>query len=506
MDFVPFLFLLCILLWTCFHVLTSILRPRRPAKLPPGPPPLPIIGNILQFGQNPHQSLAKLSKNYGPLMHLKLGSMDTIVVSSPELAKQVLQKHDQALSSRPHPAASEVCSHNKVSVVWLLAASRWRVLRKICKDQMFSLQRLDASQGLRREKLTRLRDYVQECCDSCRVLDIADAAFTTSLNLISASVFSMDFAQFSSDSSQELKGIVHGMMQVVGTPNLADYFPFLKSIDPQGVKRKSASYVGKMIRIFNDIIDQRLHGASMDSESKNDLLEALLEISRKNESELTRNDIIHLLLDLFVAGIDTTAATVEWAMAELIRNPKKMAKARNELETVIGQKGEVEESDISRLPFLQAVLKETFRLHPAGPLLVPHKAEADTEINGYILPRNAQILVNIWAIGRDSSIWSNPDSFEPERFLDSKIDIRGQDFELIPFGSGRRICPGMPLAYRMVHLMVASLIQNFDWKLERGIKPEEINMNEKFEFTLQRAVPLELVPVKLLRYSEVITM
>lgn len=185
-------------------------------------------------------------------------------------------------------------------------------------------------------------------------------------------------------------------------------------------------------------------------------------------------------------------------MTELIRNPKEMAKVRNELRTVIGQNGEqVEESDISRLPYLQAVLKETLRLHPAGPLLVPHKAEADTEIDGYTVPKNAQILVNVWAIGRDSSKWPNPDSFEPQRFLGSKVDVKGQDFELIPFGSGRRICPGMPLAHRMVHLVVAMLVHNFDWKLERGIEPQDVDMKEKFEFSLKKAVPLKAVPLKL---------
>ncbi|KAL0432539.1 UNVERIFIED_CONTAM: cytochrome [Sesamum latifolium] len=196
-------------------------------------------------------------------------------------------------------------------------------------------------------------------------------------------------------------------------------------------------------------------------------------------------------------GIDTTATTVEWALAELIHSPRKMAKARKELQTIIGEKGQVQESDISRLPYLQAVVKEIFRLHPPGPLLIPHKAEVDTEINGYIVPRDGQILVNAWAIGRDSSIWSNPDSFEPERFIDSKIDLRGQNFELIPFGSGRRICPGMPLACRVVHVMVASLIHNFDWKLEGGIRPEEMDMKEKFRFNLQKAVSRKVVPVKL---------
>ncbi|KAL0392086.1 UNVERIFIED_CONTAM: cytochrome [Sesamum radiatum] len=465
MDFFQF-FLLCVLSWAFFHVLRSILRPRRRANFPPGPPPLPIIGNILQLGEKPHQSLAKLAKTYGPLMHLKFGSIDTIVVSSPELAQQVLQKHDQVLSSRPHPEVMAAYGHNKVSVGWLPAAGRWRVLRKICKE-MFSLQRLDSSQDLRQEKLRKLLDYVQECCDSCRVLDITDAVFTTLLNLTSTSLFSVEFAQAGSDSSHDFKGIVRTLTHLLRAPNIADYFPLLKPIDPQGLKRKSMLYVGKLFRIFDDIIDQRLTSESRpctDYEPKNDLLEALLDISRRNESELNRNDILHLLLDLFIAGIDTTAATVEWALAELIHSPRKMAKARKELHTVIGEKGQ---------------------------------AEADTEINGYIVPGNGQILVNAWAIGRDANIWSNPDSFEPERFLDSKIDLRGQNFELIPFGSGRRICPGLPLAYRVVHVMVASLIHNFDWKHEGGILREEMDMKENFRLFLQKAVPQKVAPVKL---------
>lgn len=183
-------------------------------------------------------------------------------------------------------------------------------------------------------------------------------------------------------------------------------------------------------------------------------------------------------------------------MAELIHNPEKMEKARNELNFVVNEEGEVEESDISKLPYLQAVVKETLRLHPPGPFLIPHKAEEDTEINGYMVPKNSQVLVNVWGIGRDPTIWSNPDSFQPERFLDSKIDVRGQDFELLPFGSGRRICPGLPLGYRVVHLEVATLIRSFDWKLEHGIRVQDLNMEEKFEFSVKRAVPLKAVPVQ----------
>ena len=182
-------------------------------------------------------------------------------------------------------------------------------------------------------------------------------------------------------------------------------------------------------------------------------------------------------------------------MAELLRNVEAMAKAKLELEQVIGKGNPIEESDISRLPYLQAIVKETFRLHPAAPLLVPRKAEADVEINNYIIPKGAQVLVNVWAIGRDPSLWENANSFMPERFLESEIDVKGRNFELLPFGGGRRICPGLSLAVRMLHLMLGSLIHTFDWKLEDGVKREDINMEEKFGLTLQIAHPLRVVPI-----------
>ena len=200
--------------------------------------------------------------------------------------------------------------------------------------------------------------------------------------------------------------------------------------------------------------------------------------------------------DLFVAGTDTTSSTVEWAMAELLCNPEKMAKAQKEIRGVLGNEGIVQESDISKFPYLQSIVKETFRLHPPGPLLIPHRAEIDVEICGFTIPKNSQILVNAWAIGRDPSTWSNPNAFMPERFLECDIDVKGRDFELIPFGAGRRICPGMPLAHRMVHLMLASLLYSHAWKLEDCMKPENMDMSEKFGLTLQKAQPLRAIPIK----------
>ncbi|KAL0323032.1 UNVERIFIED_CONTAM: Ferruginol synthase [Sesamum angustifolium] len=374
MDLIKlFLALFCFFLaW--FYVLRSNTR-RRSANLPPGPRPSPIIGNILQLGRNPHQSLAKLSKTYGPLMSLQLGSIYTVVVSSPELAKEVLQKHDQVFSGRTIAAAAQVHDHHKISMAYLPVGKEWRTIRKICKEQMFSTYRLDASQGLRREKLQKLRDYVHRCCITGRVVNIGEAAFITSLNLMSATLFSVDFTDFDSDVTQELKETIEGVAKIVGAPNLADFFPILKMIDPQGIQRQAKFYFGRLLAMFEEIINQRLQSrkATNGSPKKNDLLEALLDLSQGSEYELSCKQINHLLVDLFVAGSDTTSSTVEWAMTELLLSPEKMAKAKNELKSVIGENKQVEESDISRLPYLQAVIKETFRYHPAGPLLIPRK-------------------------------------------------------------------------------------------------------------------------------------
>jgi cytochrome P450 len=203
------------------------------------------------------------------------------------------------------------------------------------------------------------------------------------------------------------------------------------------------------------------------------------------------------LQDLFVAGTDTTASTLEWAMTEVVCNPEIMLKAKRELEKMIGSGVPIEESDIAKLPYLQAIIKETLRLHPPVPFLLPRKAERNVDIGGYTIPKDAQVLVNVWNIGRDPTLWVNPTLFSPERFLGSDIDVKGRNFELAPFGSGRRICPGLQLANRMLLLMLGSLVNSFDWKLEGDMKPEDMDMDDKFGITLQKAQPLRVVPVRI---------
>lgn len=279
----------------CFHGF----KRSSSSKLPPGPTPLPIIGNLLHFGQDPHRSLAKLSKIYGPLMYLKLGSIKSVVVSSPETAKEVLQKNDQICSSRAVPYALQAVDHDKVSVAFMPAGTEWRKLRKICKEQMFTMSKLQASEPLRQDKLRQLRDYVAQCSAEGRDVNIGEIAFITSLNLISATLFAIDFAHFDSNSAQEMKQTVVGLMKVVGAPNLADYFPILKFFDPQGIVRETGVYFSKLMTIFDEIINQRLlllQQSSDHSPAEKDLLQVLLHLNQQSDSTLTIKEIKHLLL------------------------------------------------------------------------------------------------------------------------------------------------------------------------------------------------------------------
>ena len=187
---------------------------------------------------------------------------------------------------------------------------------------------------------------------------------------------------------------------------------------------------------------------------------------------------------------------MEWAMAELLHNPDKMAKAKQELNQKIGSGSSVKEQDILQLPYLDAVIKETMRLHPTAPLLLPHRAETDVELCGYIIPKHAQVFVNTWSITRDTAYWKEPTIFRPERFLNSDIDFRGRDLSFIPFGAGRRICPGVSLGVRMVNLLLATLIHNFDWKLPSGMETKDMDMKDKFGITLQKAEPLAAIPAR----------
>ncbi|CDP14744.1 unnamed protein product [Coffea canephora] len=242
----------------------------------------------------------------------------------------------------------------------------------------------------------------------------------------------------------------------------------------------------------NDIIF-----ASRPSQSKEDLVDVLLNIQKRGdfEPQLADTSIRAVILDIFSAGSETSSTAMEWAISEMIKNPEIMKRAQQEVRNFYNDKGNVDESRLHELKYLHAIIKETLRLHPSAPLLLPRECGQECKINGYDIPAKAQIIVNAWAIGRDSNYWSEAEKFNPSRFLDSEIDYKGNNFEYIPFGAGRRICPGISFSQAVIELVLAQLLFHFDWKLPGDLKPEEFDMAEKLGRTIRPQNDLLLIPI-----------
>ncbi|KAL1828424.1 hypothetical protein DCAR_0207636 [Daucus carota subsp. sativus] len=466
-------------------------------KLPPGPRGLPILGNLLQIGPLPHQSLARLAKTYGPLMTIRQGGVTTIVASSADTARLVLQKHDADMSGRIIPDAITTLEHPSHAVAWLHAGEEWRLIRRVLATFLTNTHKLDSLCELRHGVMGQMVKHVKKISELGEEhgVEIAKLAFTTALNQMSNTCFSTNVDEYNYQDSKGFKSAVATIMELAMKFNVADYFPLLKAFDPQRLRPRANAAYGCLEGLCDEYIYQRLQHRENKLPRHGDLLDSLIDFNQENQSDFTLKHIQVLLVELFLAGTETSTNTTEWAMTELILHPDKMTKLRNEIAESVKARGRIEESELLKLPYLQAVVKETMRLHLAVPFLVPHKTETDVNLNGYEIPKNTQVLVNAWAIARDSSSWENPTSFKPERFLDSEVDFKGQHFSFLPFGSGRRICPGIPLAHRVVSLMIASLVYHFEWKLPNGMKPEELDMSQSFGLTLVRAVPLVAVPI-----------
>lgn len=362
---------------------------------------------------------------------------------------------------------------------------------------IFSGNKLDANQHLRSQKIQDLIAYCHRCSQTRDAVSIGQVAFETSMNILSSIIFSKDVVDHYANLGKEFKDLVCKISEESGKPNLADYYPVLKRIDPQGIRRRLSKHLNILLEQIEGLIDERLEQRRKSSTSNStDVLDVLLNISQEDPQAIDRNHIERLCLDLFIAGTDTTSNTLEWAMVEIMRKPYIMDKAKAELAEVIGKGKVIEEADVIHLPYLQCIVKETLRIHPTVPLLI-RKVDQNVEACGYFIPKDSQVIVHLWSIGRDPTIWEEPLVFKPERFWGSKIDVRGQDFELIPFGVGRRICPGLPLAARTLSVMLGSLLNSFDWKAEGDIAPEHLDVEEKFGLTLARSIPLRVIPIPL---------
>lgn len=470
----------------------------RDTRLPPGPRALPLLGNLLDLDPQLHTHFAALAQTHGPIFKLHLGNKLGVVITSPSLAREVLKDNDVVFANRDVPVAALVATNGGRDIVWTPYGPEWRMLRKVCVIKMLSNNTLDSVYGLRRREVRTTVAHFYGRVGS--EVNVGEQMFLTTLNVITSMMWggAVEGAAEREHLGAEFRQAVGEMTDLLGKPNLSDFYPGLARFDLQGVTRQMAGLVRRFDSIFDKMIDQRslkMDGGDGDGGAKNkDFLQFLLELKDEEDSKtpLTMIHVKALLMDMVVGGTDTSSNAAEFAMAEILNQPEITAKVQQELEEVVGKDNIVEESHIHKLPYLQAVMKEALRLHPALPLLVPHCPSETCTVGGYTIPKGSRIFVNVWAMQRDPSIWENPLKFDPERFYNNtKWDFSGSDFNYFPFGSGRRICAGIAMAERMVMYSLATLLHSFDWELPRG---EKMDLSEKFGIVLKKKIPLVAIP------------
>ncbi|OVA03213.1 Cytochrome P450 [Macleaya cordata] len=470
-------------------------------RLPPGPRGWPVVGNIFDLGTSPHASLACLKDKYGPLIWIRLGSVNTLVVSSAEAAMDLFKNHDHSFCNRHLNETMKSDDGLSATVALSQYNPYWRMLRRLYTTELISRKRIQDTAPLRRRCVDKMIKWISDEADGTSSIEVVPFVLATLFNLIGNLVLSRDLIV----DPKSIKGnnffvLNSELAELIIMPNVANFLPSLSWLDPQGVKKKVKEKLDLILEIVGSFVEERrrtdIQHDQHKEEKEKDFLDVLLEFEGNGKDEsakISDRNLNMLILELLTAGTEATVTTVEWAMTELLRKPEAMKKVRAEIFEVVGDERKIEESDIQDLPYLCAVIKETLRLHP-GPFLVPRSVVKDTEFMGYWIPKDTQVFVNAWALGRDPSTWDDPSSFEPERFLGSNIDYRGQNFEFLPFGAGRRICPGLPLAHKMLHFVLGSLLQSFEWVLDNGDTPETIDMGEKFGAVIRKTIPLKAIP------------
>ncbi|XP_022762475.1 cytochrome P450 81D11-like [Durio zibethinus] len=450
-------------------------------NLPPSPRSIPILGHLHLIKPPIHRAFLNLSKKYGPIVSLKFGCQLVVMVSSPSAVEECFTKNDIVLANRPQLLMGKHLGYNYTNMVNSSYGDHWRNLRRISAIEIFSSARLNMFVDVRKDEIMRLlkklsRNSFQDFAKVEVKLTISDLTFNNIIRMVAGKRY---YGEDVGDEreARQFRELIGEVFEHSGATNPGDFVPILNWIN-RNYERK--------VKRLGETMDRRLQKMIDEIRSKqqgNTMIHRLLSLQQSQPQYYTDQIIKGLILVLVLAGTDTTAATLEWALSALLNNPDVLKKARDELDAEVGQENLIDEPHLTKLPYLQNIISETFRLYPVAPLLVPHLASNDCTIGEHNVPRNTMVLINAWAIQRDPNLWDDPLVFKPERFENGETE----SYKFMPFGLGRRACPGESLALRVVGLTLGSLIQCFDWK---RVGKEEIDMTEKNGATMPKAQPL----------------
>ncbi|GMI80295.1 cytochrome P450, family 71 subfamily B, polypeptide 7 [Hibiscus trionum] len=488
------LFLSLILLSTL--VIWLKLAKRSNLKLPPSPPKLPIIGNIHQLGKLPHRSLRDFSTKYGPILLLHMGYNPTLVVSSADVVREIVKNHDIVFSNRPITTAVDILFYGCRDMVFAPNGEYWRQVRKMSAVELFSHRREPTYQSVRDKEVELLIDRIRGAGLKQEPVNLTAMLMFVMSNIVSRCVLSHK-SEEEEDGVSKFGQMARKLVMIFGSFCFGDLFPYLRWLDfLTGYIRSLKGLSSEYDAFFDEVIQE--HKALENGEEvscKKDFVSIIMQLQKDGMFEdLTQDNIKAILLDMFSGGTDTTTTTSEWMMAELLKHPNAMKKVQQEVRNVVGNKSKVEPEDVLKMEYLRCVVKETLRLHPPV-VLLPRKTSATVKLGGYDIPSDTAILINTWAIQRDPEWWEEPDEFIPERFEKSSIDLQGQDFHYIPFGFGRRGCPGMSFGVSSVEYVTANLLYWFDWELPAGETAENLDMDEHNGLAVTKKNPLHVIPI-----------
>ncbi|XP_078169584.1 (+)-menthofuran synthase-like [Carex rostrata] len=480
-----------------------LLITRKPSKNlpnpPPSPPKLPILGNLHQLGTLAHRSLQELSKRYGPIMLIHLGEIPTLVVSNARMAREVLRTHDAVFASRPLLKVATILAYNHHDLAFAPYGEQWRSLRKITNMHVLSSKRVvQTFKHLREEEVLFMVNKIEK--DSAAspegIVNMRNTFYKFTNDIICHMMTGKSFRK--EGREEKLMRIVVDSIPLLGKFNPEDFFPSLKWVGRiLGAKVRNEAQKTFMLgdAMMTEVLNDRVEGRT---EGDNDFLDTLLKLQKdekqKKEFEIKDEHVKALCYQSLAAGSEPLALSLEWTMIELLRHPRVLKKLQEEVRGITAQNDLLTSEDVSKMTYLKAAMTENFRLHPPTPLLIPRESMDYCNIEGYDIPKGSRIFVNTYAMGRDPEVWDNPLEYRPERFVDNPFNYNGNTCEIVPFGGGRRICPGMQLSLLTMELALANLLWRFDWELPKGMKPEDVDMTEMPSLSLKRKEELELVP------------
>ncbi|PIN12384.1 Cytochrome P450 CYP2 subfamily [Handroanthus impetiginosus] len=472
---------------------------QRAMTLPPGPPNWPIFGNLLQLGQLPHRDFAALCKKYGPLVYIRLGRVDAITTNDPDIIREILRQQDDVFASRPRTLAAKHLAYGCGDVALAPIGPKWKRLRRICMEHLLTTKRLESFAGHRADEAQHLVRNVWSIAQKGEAINLREVLGAFSMNNVTRMLLGKQYFGAESAGPQEameFMHITHELFWLLGLIYLGDYLPIWRWVDPYGCEKRMRKVEKRVDDFHAKIIEQhrkrRGNKGVVDEEGEMDFVDVLLSLPGENGKEhMDDVEIKALIQDMIAAATDTSAVTNEWAMAEVIKHPCVLKKVQQELDSVVGTSRMVQESDLVHLNYLRCIVRETFRMHPAGPFLIPHESTRATTINGYYIPERTRVFINTHGLGRNTKIWDNVEEFKPERHMQpdgSRVEIsHGADFKILPFSAGKRKCPGAPLGVTLVLMALARLFHSFDWGPPDGLKPEDIDTSEVYGMTMPKA-------------------